>query len=122
MENTRTDGFSHFLDEAERLLRAEPSAEQVIAVRTAKDSVLHLLNRSIMDGGTGDEDAFFAMLSDRGERAVRAVLCMWHDGTIDLPSIHFRRRLIELCPGNKDAAVLLQGEGTLITKKLEALM
>lgn len=122
MADTLANGFSGLLDEAKRLLQAEPPAEQVIVVKTAKGSVCHLLNRSIRAGDTTDEDAFFTMLSDRGETAIQAVLCMWSDRSIDLPSNHFRRRLAELCPDNKNAVVLLQGENDFIMKRLEQVI
>lgn len=122
MENILTSEFYYLLDEAEKLIRADPSADQVIVVRTAKGSVCHLLNRSIMAGDTKEEDAFFTMLIDREETAIQAVVCMWNNRSIDLPSSHFRHRLMELCPDNQNAVVLLQGENALIVKKLEQLI
>lgn len=110
------------LAEAERLIRIDPTAQQVILVQTSKSQLYHLLNHGIDSGDTTEEEHFVEMLREKGDTEIRYLVCMWKDSVIDLPSAHFRRRLIELSPQNAAALVFLRGEGTFIAKELEKTM
>lgn len=114
--------LSILLEEGKRRLEENPEAEQVIVVKTAKGQVCHFANRAVTAGDRRDEDAFLAELAHGGETELRALVCLWQGQALDVPSFHFRSRLLELCPNNKDAVVLLQGEDVLLAKKLEVLM
>ena len=52
-------------------------------------------------------EAYF--LSEQKETLV-ALLCVWANGQIDVPSMNIRKRLIEINPKNADAVVYLQGK------------
>ncbi len=50
------------------------------------------------------------------------LLTMWKGEHIDLPSIKFRRALIELDEYNNDTDIILQGKENYIVKKLSVTM
>lgn len=118
--NTDTIEISALLEGTERLVEAEQGAQQVIAVKTAKGNVYHFPNHCV--GEPSEEDAFLEMLLEQGDAEIQYILCMWHNYQLDVPSLHFRRRLVEICPRNKDAVVLLLGENVFHAKRVEQLM
>lgn len=50
------------------------------------------------------------------------LLTMWKGENIDLPSITFRRALVELDEYNEDTVIILQGKESHIIKKLSVTM
>lgn len=108
------------LEEAKQWIKAEPTAQQVIAVKTAKGNAYHFANRCV--GEARDEERFLQMLCEKDDKAVRYLVCMWRNGEIDVPSMYFRRRLIEICPQNTNALVLLQGMNAFTVREIRQLM
>ena len=98
------------LEKAERQLRANPEADQVIVLKTAKENLYCFANHGIMNGDTADEGRFVQMLRDTDDTEVRCLVAVWKNGCVDLPSMHFRCALLELDPRNGEAAVLLRSE------------
>lgn len=118
--DTRSAELYSLLGTAERQVSAEKDAQQVIAVKTAKGNVYHFPNHCV--GEPSEEDTFLEMLLEQGDAEIQYILCMWHNYQLDVPSLHFRRRLVEICPRNKDAVVLLLGENAFHAKRVEQLM
>ena len=56
------------------------------------------------------------------EREIRHVLCMWQDGSVDLPSFAFREMLCASQPKNADALVFVTAAGGVGTKLLSQTM
>lgn len=108
--------------EAEQLLKTEKTAQQIIVVQTSKFNVYHCANRDIVSGDTTDEDCFVKMLYEKSDIEIKYIICIWNDCTIDIPSMHLRRSLIDLSPKNLNTLVLLQGEGAIIAKKIGTLV
>lgn len=98
------------LEEAERQVQANPEAEQVIVVKTAKANMYHFANYDITSGSRADEDRFVELLREQDDTEVQYLVAMWNNGGVDLPSHHFRSRLLEPSPKNGEAVMPLQGE------------
>ena len=106
--------FSRLLCLAEEQLRLHPGADQVIAVETRSQKIRWFAN--IL--GTEAEDRFAELLSQQSDSAAALLVCMWADGTIDLPSMHLRRLLLESDPGNEHTLLLLQSDSGPITRTI----
>ena len=57
-----------------------------------------------------------------GESKIERVVCMWHDGSIDLPSFAFREALVAVESGNLLAKILLNGSNGYAVKTVKATM
>ena len=106
--------FSKLLCLAEEQLRLHPGADQVIAIETRSQKIRWFANTL----GTDAEDRFAELLSQQSDSAAALLVCMWADGTIDLPSMHLRRLLLELDPENEDTLLLLQADSGPITRTI----
>lgn len=98
----QTHTVSRLLKQAEAL--AAGTAEQVILVQTAAGEVLYCLNRDV--SRPEDEDGFLAQIREHGQ--LEWIVCMWRGGGVDLPSCHFRKGLLDLCPENGNARMVLR--------------
>ena len=106
--------FSELLQTAEEQLRLHPGADQVIVVETGSKKIRWFANTL----GSDAEDRFAELLSQQSDSAAVLLVCMWADGTIDLPSMHLRRLLLELDPGNEHTLMLLQADSGPITRTI----
>ena len=108
MAGRQKDELLGLLEQARELAKMESTAQQVILVKTAKGNVYHVSNRDVERGLRETEDS-----------TVQAVVCLWQEGGVpDVPSLRFRRLLLELNPRNGDALLPLQGENTLKARAL----
>lgn len=112
--------YEMLIAEAKALLAEAPGAQQVIVVRSAKGNIYHLANTCVET--SADEDCYLDLLRDADDTAVAALVCMWKDGTLDVPSMHFRKGLLALNPANAAAELPLQSLHCLTVKRLEALV
>lgn len=87
-------------DAALEELRAD--SLQVLVVKTENGEITVFENDL-----SSTREAYF--LSEQKE-TLAALLCVWANGQIDLPSMNIRKRLIEINPKNADAVVYLQGK------------
>ena len=105
--------FSKLLRTAEAQLRLHPGAAQVVAVETVGGGIRWFANSLDPEA----EDCFVQSLSAE-HAAVALLVCIWSDGSLDLPSMHLRRRLLELDPENGHALMLLQSDSGPITRTI----
>ena len=89
-------------------------APQVTVLLTVNDAVYVAVND--VDG------AICETLKQESDTKVVRVLTMWKDGGVDLPSYRFRLALVAMNACNADAAIVLQGENSLHTKRLGATL
>ena len=121
MTNRPKDELLALLEQVKGLVEAEPAAQQVIVVKTAKGNVYHVSNRDVESGA--DEDGLLRQLRDGEHTQIQAVVCIWQEGgALDVPSIRFRQQLLELDPRNGDALLPLQGENVLVARTLRETM
>ena len=114
MAGRQKDELLGLLEQARELAKMESTAQQVILVKTAKGNVYHMANQN-----AADEDRLLALLRETEDSTVQAVVCLCQEGGVpDVPSLRFRRLLLELNPRNGDALLPLQGENTLKARAL----
>ena len=96
-------------------LPAKTDADQTVILRTA-DGNFHILeNHGVLLGDHTEEDRFLRCL---GDAEVTHLVCLWPGGFPDLPSMHFRKGLLEINVNNGRAGILLQGENRYLVKQL----
>lgn len=57
-----------------------------------------------------DETQFIKMLQEKADCELKYIVCMWKNGNVDIPSMHFRKRLLEISPKNADAKTVVLTE------------
>ena len=57
-----------------------------------------------------DEEQFIKMLQEKADCELKYIVCMWKNGNVDIPSMHFRKRLLEISPKNADAMFVVLTE------------
>lgn len=98
--------FAELLRTAEEGLRTRPGAAQVIALETESGEIRWFAN---------DLSADTEVHLVRSLSAVVRMVCMWPDGSINLPSMHLRRLLVEADPRNEHTRMLLSsGSGPMV--------
>ena len=59
-----------------------------------------------------DEEQFMKLLQEKADSEVKYIVCMWKNGSVEIPSMHFRKMLLEASPKNADAIfAVLTGDG-----------
>ncbi len=93
----------------------ENSNKQVIVIEAKGNCPVLLF---VNDGIKRDEEAEFLQEIAENNIVVKKILCMWSDGSIDLPSYNLRDGLSKLSPENATAEILLMGTAGFKQKKL----
>lgn len=117
------EGFEKLIDSARKKVSENCTAgSQAIVVETA-NNVLYcrVIADAAADGRSG-EMAFIEEVRTSGDTEVRRIVCMWHDGMVDLPSYNLRKALIELNPKNEESLILLNGGIHYAAKALKTTM
>jgi hypothetical protein len=99
------------------------SKGNVVAILTAKGTVDFILfqnkNFSIE---TENAMKFLIEKKKSGEAQIERLICMWHDGCIDLPSYDFRESLVAIDSKNLSTQMLLNGLNGYVVKTVKATM
>ena len=105
------------VDRFEKMYRAAKDAlkkavveanTQVIVLWSAKESIYSEVITNALAKEQTEEAVLLDRLRTARDTEICRVLCMWHDGTVDIPSIAFRERLAEVDPRNSDAGVFVR--------------
>ena len=83
---------------------------QVIVFTTTKCSTYISADNTI--------DDICSELISKQDTKISNLVAMWKNGQVDLPSLAFRKAILEMNSENKDTNILLQGKEGLIVKKL----
>lgn len=102
--------YERMFEAANKLHPAE--GEQVL-VFCSSNGIHAFLN----DLSLASEDAFLA----EQDAPVSALLCRWHDGTLDVPSAHVLHGLLSRFPENANASVYLSGHDGIHARPLYSL-
>ncbi len=94
---------------------AEDEKKQVLILQTADNKVYNAIVDFASDS-YAEEQAVINVI--RKEDTIIRLICRWSDGSFDLPSYHFRKKLCELNSNNEAAQMLLNGKDTFILKAI----
>ncbi len=95
----------------------------VVVMLTAKGSVACVLFQDL-SSAIDAEGAVKALLEIKKneDSKIERLICMWHEGSIDLPSFAFREALLSVDRTNFSTQMLLNGLNGYIVKTVEATM
>lgn len=126
MECEKNREYYKLVKKARELVSLDSSADQVIVVETEKSNMYHFANHLYVDGHfvekSEDEEKFVQMLINKGESALKYIVCMWNENSIDLPTMHFRKLLMDISEKNADTMLVLQSIPDVILKRLSDCM
>ena len=101
--------FEDMLARGFRILTEGP--QQVLLCRTTDGEIRDASLLHIAEGDHSEEET---LLSELAGQQVTHIIALWQSGTIDVPSMAFRKNLIKICPGSDAALILLQtGSGQM---------
>ena len=103
------------IQEARNHISEHPSAEQVIVVKTAKGNIRFFAN-NVLDQKYEEEKEFVQKLVEEDDIELEYIVCMWDDFNLDLPSMNFRKLLLEVNEENNNAKICL-GNGMRTIQK-----
>lgn len=121
MDNNIEKELIELIEEAEKQVDENPSAEQVIVVKTAKDNIYYIANNP-MSGDTETENLFVQELIEDDDIVLKYIVCMWEDKVLDQPSINFKKRLLEASSENMETFVPVNGGDKILVKRLNQTM
>ena len=95
--------YEELMNAADEILKdIHTSGRQVLVTKTEQGKTSAFIN----DLSSTEEERF---LSAQKEPII-ALLCVWANRQIDLPSIRIRKGLVEIDSKNADAVIFVQGE------------
>ena len=110
------------------LNRARKEAEElddgvVVVLLTAGGAVDSMVFEDL-SSAIEAEDALKFLLEKKknGDARIERLICMWHDGGVDIPSFAFREALLTIERANGHAQVLMNGLNGYIVKTVKATM
>lgn len=98
-----------------------PAAEQVVVVKTAQDNVYAFAN-DVLSKGEEDESTFLRELCDKGETELAYVVCVWKNGGVEIPAMHFLKLILETDPKNSKTRLAVEGKNGIEERALEACL
>ena len=107
--NGMPEELTALLEVACEAVQSGADVQQAVAVRTEKGNVYTLVRRDVSEKGRAEESRFVHRLAEAGEGRITALVCLWRDGALDVPSRHMAASLLAIDAGNREAKVLLRG-------------
>ena len=104
------DHFDQLMAAAQEALRGAPDAAQVLAIQSQDGRI------SVFPNDLSAEKEEGLLSAQAGP--IAALLCVWANGQLDVPSFRVRKGLLQADPGNEKALVFLQGEAGVCPKPL----
>jgi hypothetical protein len=110
------------------LRRAKQEAEQLsdgeVVVMLTGQGTVAAVSFPDTDSAIDAEGAIKALLEikKRGNARIERLLCMWHEGDLDLPSFAFREALLGVDSANASAKILMNGLTGYVVKTVKATM
>lgn len=114
--------FNVLVQEVEKQVELNSTAELMITVKTAKGNIYTCVNHNILSGDYEDENQFIKMLVDKDDVKIKYFVCMWSSGELEVPFAHFRNSILEICPENENAIWVAQGADKLILRTIKDSM
>jgi transcriptional regulator with XRE-family HTH domain len=96
------------------------SLTMAVVLETADGNIYHTVFHDVLD--EQETDTFLNTLRKNNNTQVNRIVCMWYDGSIEIPGADFRTKLIRINKRNENAYFLLQGINGYIVQKMSALL
>ncbi len=91
---------------------------QAVVLSSTKGNEYSTVIKNVLSEEKTDEKDLLERLKKADDTEIRYCLCMWQDGSVDIPSFAFRNTLCELNPKNSETLSFVR---TISTKKLSEM-
>lgn len=91
---------------------------QAIVLLSAAENEYSAVIKNVLAEEKTDEKALLERLKKADDTEIRYCLCMWQNGSIDIPSFAFRDMLCEMNPKNSETQSFVM---TVSTKKISEM-
>lgn len=98
-----------------------PDYDQLITVKTIKSNMYSFANKIECMNAHYEED-FINQLIRQEDFEIEYVVCVWNDGSLDIPSMNFRQLLLQASEKNNHAILVMLGENGIIGRELASCM
>ena len=78
---------------------------QAIVILTKKNNEYSAFVENAVYSDKTDEKLLIDGLTESKDTEIYRILCLWSDGGVDLPSLYFRDKLLQLDSANSDAGI-----------------
>lgn len=101
--------FERMREKAEVLLSDAECGQytQAIVLHSASGKEYGAVIKNALAEEKADEACLLQGIKDAGDTEIACALCMWQDGSIDLPSFAFRKLLFSQNPKNAEATLFV---------------
>lgn len=118
-DNQIPEEFMEMYSTVHKILKEDASIQQVLAVMDSNGQIYTSALHHITEGSHEEEEFFINNLEklDVLSKLVQ-IVCMWHDGALDIPSSYFRENLRRKNSDYKEISILLCGGDSNFVKRL----
>ena len=106
------------LEIGNELLKDQCEAQQVIVLRTEKGNTYSGISIGSDISDHTPEDGLLKALREADDPHVLYLVCIWRTKEIDIPSMHFRKALLEMDPRNGETQIWVQTVSGIRAKAL----
>ena len=107
MSKSKISDFDNLLQLCKECVQKETDGDQAVALVFQDGKIELLINRGVAQGNHSNEDALIDTLAKGDRKTVKKAVCMWNDGTLDIPSANLRTRLRDGGFVNDESEILL---------------
>ena len=113
----------NLVERARKILEAEPRHPnaQVIVLFTSFGNTHSCVINNVFSPDKSAEDGLLQSLVSRGETRIELAVCMWSNGSVDVPQFEFRRKLLSINAANSATGIVLYTGDGYTTKRLSVM-
>ena len=116
--------FERMMNTANTALKdaeCEQYTQAIVLLSTAGNEYSAVIKNALSEE-KADEKVLLELLKKAEDTEIRYCLCMWQDGSVDIPSFAFRNMLCELNQKNSETLLFVMTAGGIDLKELFATM
>lgn len=116
--------FDNMLSTAKEILADAEKSEhtQAVVFLTSSKKEYYVLINNALSPDKECECDLVANLKANEDTEISYILCMWHEGSVDLPSYDFRKMLLQMDEKNANSEIFVLTDSGYQTKLLEITM
>ena len=105
---------------AKNILSEKEKSEQsqAVVILSSKGNKYGIFIKDALSFEKKDEKNLIKVMMEENDTNIDSILCVWHNGEVDVPSCGLRKMFEELNPLNKNAKIFVLTENGYVAKKL----
>lgn len=121
MTENKKQEYLNMIENAKKELASNPDFDQFITVKTTNSNIYSFANK-IEDPNNSYETEFVHSLVEKNDFEIEFAVCTWKDGSIDFPSMNFRKLLLNASEKNNQTNLILSGDNSIVEKTIISCM